>query len=101
MEDRDAVAEAGAEAAERLRRQCDLGHEHDRRPAALDRRRAGLEVDLGLAAPRLAVEQEMSAAALERIDDPTECGSLRLRQLGLLRVDERVPLPGRRLLLPP
>ena len=49
VQDRDAVAEAGAYAADRLRRERDLGHEHDRPEPALERRRAGLEVDLGLA----------------------------------------------------
>ena len=51
------------EAAERLRRQGDLGHEHDCALAARERRRAGLEVDLGLAAPGRAGEQQVRAAA--------------------------------------
>ena len=59
VEDGDAVAEARAEAAERLRRQRDLRHEHDRAAPALERRRAGLEVDLGLAAAGRAGEQEV------------------------------------------
>ena len=36
VEDRDAIAEAGLEAAERLRRQGDLGHEDDRAAAPFD-----------------------------------------------------------------
>ena len=70
---RDARAEAGAEAPDRLRRQRDLRHEHDRAEAALERRAARLEVHLGLAAARRAVEQEVPAAAgVERADDGLE-----------------------------
>ena len=65
MEHRDPLAEAGAEAAERLRGERDLGHEHDRTAAALEGRLAGAQVDLGLPAPGRAVEQE-GAAALVR-----------------------------------
>ena len=57
VQDGDAVAEARLEAPERLRRQRDLGDEHDRAAPARERRRAGLQVDLGLAAPRRAGEE--------------------------------------------
>ena len=43
----------------RLRRERDLGHEHDRAEPALERRLAGPQVDLGLAAAGRAVEQEV------------------------------------------
>ena len=72
VEDRDPVAEARLETAERLRRERDLGHEHDRAAPSLERRRAGLEVDLRLAAPGRAREQQVRAAAVERLDDPRD-----------------------------
>ena len=100
MEDRDRVAEAGPEAADGLRRERDLGHEHDRPEPPLERRRGGLEVDLGLAAAGRPVEQEVAAAAVERADDPRErrllVGAQRVRR-GLAL--ERLPLDRRRLLL--
>ena len=59
MQDRDGVAEARPEARDDLRRQRDLGHEHDRRrgpraSAAL----GGAQVDLGLARAGDAVQQQ-------------------------------------------
>ncbi len=45
----DAVAEPGAEPADGLRRERDLGDQHDRSSPTLDRDRARLEVDLRLA----------------------------------------------------
>src|SRR5438552_14508407 len=45
VQDRDAVAEARADPADRLRRKGDLGHEHDPPEPALEQRGAGLEVD--------------------------------------------------------
>ena len=80
MEDGDPVAEARPEAAERLRRQRDLGHEHDRAPTPLERRRARLEVDLGLAAAGRAREQQVRAAGVEALDDPCHGRLLRRRQ---------------------
>ena len=56
----------GPEAADRLRRERDLRDEDDRAEPALERRRAGLEVDLGLAAPGRAVEEEAPAARVDR-----------------------------------
>jgi hypothetical protein len=72
VQDGDAVAEAEPEAAERLRRQRDLRHEHDRAAAPRERRFAGADVHLGLAAPRRAVEQEVPAARLEQLRDARE-----------------------------
>ena len=62
MHDGDGVAEALDEAAGRLRRERDLGNEHDRRVPALERGRDGPQVDLGLAAAGDAVQQQRRAA---------------------------------------
>ena len=79
VDDGDPVAEAGAETAERLGRQRDLGDEDDRAATALDRRRARLQVHLGLAAPGGAVEQEVpasGAAAASIRSSAARCGPL-------------------------
>ena len=82
VEDGDSVAEARAEAADRLRRQRDLRDENDRAESTLERRRARAEVDLGLAAARCPVQQQVTAAALEQLDDPCERAPLSLGQRG-------------------
>ena len=56
MQHRDDIAEAVLETARDLRGERDLGHEHDRRAPALERRRDGAQVDLGLAAAGNAVK---------------------------------------------
>ena len=102
VQQRHPVSEARAEAADRLRGQGDLGHQYDRRAAALERGRAGLEVDLGLAASGLAVEQEGTAVRVQGRDRTGERLVLRggqVSRLGLAR--KRVHLCRRRLLLPP
>ncbi len=82
MEQRDPVSEAREEAAERLRRQGDLRHEHDRFAAGSERGLAGADVDLGLAAAGRAGEEDVpAAAACEEALDPLKCDSLRLREL--------------------
>ena len=77
----------------RLRRERDLRNEHDRAAPALERRRAGLQVDLGLAAAGRAVEEEVGALpGVECADDAVErrrCVPL-TRRLGLAR--QRVAL---------
>jgi hypothetical protein len=86
VEDGDPVPEARLEAAQRLRRQRDLGHEHDRPPPALERGGARLEVHLGLPAAGRAGEQEVGAVAVERLDEAADRSLLRLgqpRRLGL------------------
>ena len=96
VQDREPVAEARREAAGRLRRQRDLRHQHDRAEPALERRRARLEVDLGLAAAGRPREQEVSAAP-ERADDAVDRGALlvgQLLRLGLAR--EPLARQGRR-----
>ena len=93
VENRDAVAEPCAQPADGLRRERDLRHEHDRPLPPLERRGAGLEVDLGLAASRRSVEEEVAAASVERLDDAGERALLALAQpcrLGLAA--QRVPL---------
>ena len=102
VQHRDALAEACREAAQRLRRQGDLRHEHDRPAAAPERRRAGLEVDLGLAAARRAVQEDVAAGPVERRDDPCDRGPLRLGQLlGLRLAGQAVPERGRPALAAP
>ena len=58
VQHRDDVAEAGLEAPEHLRGECDLGDEHDRRLAGGQRRLDRAEVDLGLARAGHPVQQE-------------------------------------------
>ena len=98
MEDRTRVAEPLPEPPDRLWRERDLGHEHDRPEPALERRRARLEIDLGLAAARRPLEQDVLADALvERRDDLLDRGRLVVRQRGRLRLAvERVTRGGRR-----
>ena len=97
MEDRDPVAEAGPEPADGLGREPDLGDEHDRAQAPLQRRLARLEIDLGLAAPGRAVQEEVGAEPLvHRADDAADRVLLRLaerRRAGLAA--EGVALGGR------
>ena len=76
VENGDPVAEARAEAADRLRRERDLRYEHDRAATALESDLARTQVDLGLAAPGRAVEQERTAA-VEGADDADERSLLR------------------------
>ena len=63
VQQRDGVAEAGLEAADRLGRERDLGHQHDHALPALQRRTRRPQVHLGLARARDAVQQEGAAAA--------------------------------------
>ena len=71
--DRDGVAEALDEAADGLRRQPDLGHEHDHAAALRERRRGGAQVDLGLARAGDAVQQQLlEAARVDRLGDRVE-----------------------------
>ena len=103
VQDRDRVAEARAETTDRLRRERDLGDEHDRPEAALEGRCRRLEIDLGLAAPGRAVEQEVSAPLVERGRHPGERQLLRLAQRLRLRLSlqsgqtlhQRVVVDGR------
>ncbi len=96
MENGDAVTESRAQPAHGLRGKRDLGDEDDRAAPSLERRGTGLEIDLGLAASRRTLEQEVAAAGVHRLDDALERPLLTLAQrvwLGLAA--ERVPLAGR------
>ena len=81
MEQRDPVPEARDEAAERLRRQRDLRHEHDRAAAPGERRLAGAQVHLGLAAARGPVQQDVAAAGREQLVDAAQRALLRRREV--------------------
>ena len=78
VEQRNPVAEARAEAAERLRCQRDLGHEHDRAPAGSEGGLAGADVDLGLAAAGRAGEEDVPAPTRKEAFDSLERALLRL-----------------------
>ena len=87
VDDRHEVAEALPEAPDRLRRERDLRDEHDRPETALERRGARLEVDLGLAAARRALEQHVLADPhVEGRDDPLDGLALIGRQRLRLRL---------------
>ena len=88
VEDRDAVAEPRADAADGLRRERDLRDEDDRAEAALEHRRARLQVDLGLAGAGRAVEQDVAGAA---VDDARDRGALRLARALPARPRRRAP----------
>ena len=77
MENRDAISEACSKAAERLRRQRDLGHEDDRASTGGKGGRTRADVHLGLAAPGRTREQDVAASAREQALDPRECLFLR------------------------
>ena len=103
MEDRDPLAEARPHPTHRLRRERDLGDQHDRTESSLEHRRARLQVDLGLPGPRRAEQEKRgSAARVERLDDPIDRSPLLGEELGWSRFTlERLPLGRRRLLLAP
>lgn len=70
MQHRDVDAEAIAKSADRLRRQGDLGHQHEGLLTAFERGACECEINLGLAAAGDAVEQEgcKATAAAHGID---------------------------------
>ena len=85
------VTEALTEATDGLRRQSDLGHEHDDPSVALERRRRRLEVHLRLPAPGRAVQEDVAPAGVECRHDASDGVLLALRQLvGLGLSAERV-----------
>ena len=98
MQDADAAGEAFGEAPHGLWRQCDLRHERDPAPSETHRVRERIEVDLGLAAARDAVQQQRAAvAAIDRGADGRPCRSLLVQQLdrrarGHVEVAQRVAL---------
>ena len=76
------LAKALVEAADDLRRERDLGHEHDRAAILCQRGRGGAQVDLGLARSGHPVQQPASEAALEqRAAQRLQHAFLRVREL--------------------
>ncbi len=88
VQDRDGVAEALDEPRHDLRRQRDLGHEHDRALAALQRRTHGAQVDLGLARAGDAVQQQPLVGGEDAGQRRLLVGSQ--GGLGLVRADHHV-----------
>jgi hypothetical protein len=82
VEHRDAAPEAGPEPPERLGRERDLRDEHDRPAPAGERLGARAQVDLGLPAPGLPVEEEGAAGPVEGLHDPPEGVFLGQAELG-------------------
>jgi len=77
-----------AEAADRLRREADFGHEHDRLPSVPDGFADGLNVDLGFAAAGDAVQHERRMPPVaQRVDDLANAAALVgvERQIGFAR----------------
>ncbi len=62
VQDGDGI-EPSAEAADRLRRQADLGHQHDGLSAVTDDLADRLDIDFGFAAPRDAMQQDRAVPA--------------------------------------
>ncbi len=104
VEHRDRGAEPLAEAADGLRRERDLRHEHDRAEPSRECRLACLEIHLGLAAPGRSDEQQVRSRRLvEAGDDARDRGALLVGQRGggcltgeRLALGRRGPLPARR-----
>jgi hypothetical protein len=78
MDERDLDAEIGPEPVDERRRERDLGHEHEGRPAELETGRDRLHVDRRLATAGDALEQE------RRRVTPVEGRPDQLDGLGLL-----------------
>ena len=73
VDERDAGVEVGPQPVDERQRHRDLGHEDERRPTRLERRRDRLDVDRRLAAAGHAVEQQRSRiAGLDRARRPLD-----------------------------
>ena len=95
VQDRDAVAEARAEASHGLGRERDLRDEHDDASVTRERGRGSLEVDLGLAAAGRPMEENVRTACVECRDDPLDGLLLSRRELlGLGLASERLATRG-------
>ena len=81
VQHRDRCAEPGREPGGDLRRERDLGDEHDRPPPELERVLDEAQVDLGLARPRDAVDEHVAATGLQELDARRDGGLLRGGQL--------------------
>ena len=88
MDERDVDVEVGSQPVDERRRKRDFRDEHKHRPAGLERRRDGLDVDGGLASPRDALEEQRSRVAGDRRGPNRDHGS------GLLVAQRRVQGPG-------
>ena len=86
MHDDDAGTEAALETLDQLRRQRDLGHEHQHLAAMGQRPGNGLKIHFGLAAARDAV-QEMRGESAQRGHDGVDHPRLRLGGLETARVN--------------
>ena len=98
MHHRHLVAEALDEAPGGLRRERDLGHEHDRRAAALERGGHRAQVDLGLAAARDPVKEQRASLArrgLARREARLDQRERRLLVRGERHAPRRAPRPAR------
>src|SRR3954452_22087682 len=70
MDERYPRIEIRPESIHERQRECDLRDEDERRPARLERRGDGLDIDRGLAAARDAVEQKRSCVpSRDRVAD--------------------------------
>ena len=95
VQDRDAVAEARAEAPDGLGRERDLRDEHDDASVTREGGRGSLEVDLGLAAAGRPMEENVRAACVECRNDPLDGRPLSGRKrLGLGLASERLATRG-------
>jgi hypothetical protein len=94
VEHRDLVAETRAEARRELRRERDLGDQHQRPAPGREHARDRLEIDLGLAGAGDAVEQKRAVArGVDRRREGLERGGLprRRRERHFGRRDDRTP----------
>ena len=88
-------AEAGGEAIEELRRQRDLGHQHERLLAPADALGHRLEIHLGLARAGDAIEQGDAEAAAEHLAAQfIRGGALRRNEVGRRKVRVGRPRDG-------
>ena len=95
VQDRDAVAEARAEASHRLGRERDLRDEHDDASLTRERGPGSLEVDLGLAAAGRPMEENVRTACVEcRHDLPDGLLLSRRELLRLGLASERLATRG-------
>ena len=84
MDERDVRVEVGSQPVDERRRERDLGDEHEHRPAGLERRGDGLDVDRRLAAARHALKEERCRIAGD------QRGPDRLHGRGLLVAQRRI-----------
>ena len=91
VQHRDRLAEAFDEAPDDLRRQRDLGHEHDRAAPLLERRLGGAQVDLRLARAGDPVQQARVRRALARAPAAASASTALLLVVQRRRLGRRAP----------